>query len=295
MDDIGIATCTDINGHKAAVRDVLQVALDHDLYFKPEKCTFHAPSMDYLGVILEKGVTRMDPVKIAGIDTWPTPKNVTEVRRAVGFFNFYCPFIKGFAHIAQPLHQLTCKDQEWKWGHNEQQAFDKLKKLVTEEPILAHPDLTQQFEVKVDASGYAVGATLVQRKEDGKKHPIGYFSATLNEAQRNYDIYDLELLAIVLAFRNWRPLLAGSPHKVVVYSDHLNLQYWRSPQKISRRVAREVLELSEYNFEIRHIAGKMNGRADALSRRSDYNQGEDDNRDVVVLPDKLFVRANTVE
>src|SRR6266702_1914602 len=295
MDDIGIATRTDMTGHIAAVQDVLQVALDHDLYFKPEKCTFHAPSMDYLGVILEKGVTRMDPVKIAGIDTWPTPKNVTEVRRTVGFFNFYRPFIKGFAHIARPLHRLTRKDQEWKWGHEEQQAFDKLKKLVTEEPVLAHPDLTQQFEVEVDASGYAVGATLVQRKEDGKKHPIGYFSATLNEAQRNYDIYDLELLAIVLAFRNWRPLLAGSPHKVVVYSDHLNLQYWRSPQKISQRVAREVLELSEYNFEICHIAGKMNGRADALSRRLDYDQGEDDNRDVVVLPDKLFVRANMVE
>jgi len=139
--------------------------------------------------------------------------------------------------------------------------------------------------VEVDASGYAVGATLLQRKEDGKKHPIGYFSATLNEAQRNYDIYDLELLAIVHTFRNWQPLLAGSPHKVIVYSDHLNLQYWRSPQKISRRVAREVLELSKYDFEIRHIAGKMNGRADALSRRPDYDQGEDDNRDVVVLPD----------
>ena len=113
--------------------------------------------MDDIGI-----VTRMDPVKIAGIDTWPTPKNVTEVRRAVGFFNFYHPFIKGFAHIARPLHQLTRKNQEWKWGHNEQQAFDKLKKLVTEEPILTHPDLTQQFEVEVDALGYAVGATLVQ-------------------------------------------------------------------------------------------------------------------------------------
>jgi len=119
--------------------------------------------------------------------------------------------------------------------------------------------------------------------------------ATRNEAQRNYDIYDLELLAIVRAFRNWQPLLAGSPHKVIVYSDHLNLQYWRSPQKISRRVTREVLELSEYNFEICHIAGKMNGQADALSRRPDYDQGEDNNHDVVVLPDQLFIRANNIE
>jgi len=63
--------------------------------------------MDYLGVILEKGVTRMDPAKIAGVDTWPIPKNATEVRKALGFFNFYCPFIKDFAFIARPLHKLT--------------------------------------------------------------------------------------------------------------------------------------------------------------------------------------------
>ncbi len=89
MDDIGIATQTNMDGHITAVRDVLMVALEHDLYFKPEKCTFHAPSMDYLGVILEKGVTRMDPVKIAGIKNWPTPKNLTQLRSGLGFFNFY--------------------------------------------------------------------------------------------------------------------------------------------------------------------------------------------------------------
>jgi len=166
-----------------------------------------------------------------------------------------------------------------------------LKKRVTSEPVLVHAKLDDQFELEVDASGYAVGVVLLQRKEDGKKHPIGYYSATLNEAQRNYDIYDLELLAIVMALKNWRPLLAGSPHKIIIYSDHLNLQYWRLPQRISRRVAREVLELSEYDFEIRHLPGRLNGRADALSRRLGYDQGENDNKDVVVLPDCVFVRA----
>jgi len=289
MDDIGIATRTTLADHKRAVHDVLMVAQLHDLYFKPEKCLFHSPSMDYLGVILEKGVTCMDPAKIAGVDTWPVPKTVTEVRRVLGFFNFYRPFIKEFAFIARPLHKLTRKDQEWRWGTEEQNAFDTLKKRVTTEPVLAHAKLDNQFELEVDASGYAVGATLLQRKEDGKKHPIGYYSATLNEAQRNYDIYDLELLAIVMALKNWRPLLAGSPHKIIIYSDHLNLQYWKMPQKISRRVAREVLELVEYDFEIRHLPGRLNGRADALSRRPGYDQGENDNKDVVVLPDHVFV------
>ena len=81
-------------------------------------------------------------------------------------------------------------------------TFDTLKTRVTTEPILAHPDLTEQFELEVDASGFAVGAVLLQKKEDGKRHPIGYYSSTLNEAERNYDIYDLELLAIVKALKH---------------------------------------------------------------------------------------------
>ena len=199
MDDIGIATCMTMDDHIATVMDILTVAHEHDLYFKPEKCTFHAPSMDYLGVILEKGVTCMDPAKIAGMDTWLIPKNVTEVWKILGFLNFYCPFIWGFAQIARPLHKLTCKDEEWHWGQEEQDVFDTLKGRVTAELVLAHAMLDDQFELEVDTSGYAVGAVLLQQKEDNKKHPIGYYSAMLNEAQWNYDIYDLELLAIVMA------------------------------------------------------------------------------------------------
>ncbi len=136
---------------------------------------------------------------------------------------------------------MTHKNQEWQWGKDEQDVFDQLKARVTAEPVLAHANLRDQFELEVDASGYVVGAILLQQKEDGKKHPIGYYSATLNEAQRNYNIYDLELLAIVMALKNWRPLLAGSLHKIIIYSDHLNLQYWKMPQRILQRVAREVL------------------------------------------------------
>ncbi len=162
MDDISIATRTNLVDHQCAVHNILKVVQLHDLYFKPKKCLFHASSMDYLGVILEKGVTRMDPAKIAGVDMWPVPQTTTEVRKALGFFNFYCPFIKDFAFIARPLHKLTRKDQEWHWGPEEQNAFDKLKQRVTLEPVLAHTKLDDQFELEVDASGYAVGAVLLQ-------------------------------------------------------------------------------------------------------------------------------------
>src|SRR6266702_5402961 len=114
------------------------------------------------GVILEKGVTCMDPAKIAGVDMWLVPQNVTKVQKALGFFNFYHPFIKDFALFTKPLHKLTQKDQEWHWGPEEQEAFNALKKHVTMELVLAHAKLDEQFKLEVDASGYTVGAVLLQ-------------------------------------------------------------------------------------------------------------------------------------
>jgi hypothetical protein len=294
MDDIAIATTGTMQDHIDAVHNVLRVAEQHDLYFKLSKCTFHASSIDYLGVIIEKGMTHMDPVKIAGIKNWPTPVKVKDIRSFLGFCNFYRPFIRGFAHLAQPLNELTRKDTEWTWESRHQKVFKELKTRVTTELVLAHPILTDPFELEVDASGFAMGAVLLQKKEDSKKHPIAYYSKTLSAAERNYDVYNLELLTIVNALDHWRPYLAGSPHKIIIYSDHQNLLYWKERHKISRRVAREVLMLSEYNFEIRHIKGIANRRADALSRRPDYDQGQDDNQDVTVLPEQVFVRAMEV-
>src|SRR5258708_20628879 len=294
MDDIIIGMGSTMEDHKAVVHDVLALLEEHGLYLKPEKCIFPSSSVNYLGVILEKGVTRMDPVKISGIKDWPTPTKVRDVRSFLGFCNFYHAFIRGFTHLARPLNKLTRKDTEWQCGDEEQKAFDTLKTRVTSKPILTQPDLAEKFTLKVDASGFTVGAVLLQRKADNKLHPVGYYSATLNEAERNYDIYDLELLAIVKALRHWRSYLARSHHKIKVLSDHINLQYWRQPQKISRRVAREVLELSEYDLEIHHIKGKANGQADALSQRLDYDQGEHDNEGVTVLPKELFIHTATL-
>jgi hypothetical protein len=236
MDDIGIATRTNLLEHTNTVKDVLKVAMKYDLYFKPKKCTFHSPSLDYLGIILEKGVTHMDPIKISGIKDWPTPTKVKDIQSFLRFCNFYRLFIRGFASIAKSLNEFTKKMVEWTWGPTQQKVFDMLKHRVTSELVLAHPVLQDQFELEVNASGFAVGAMLLQKKKDGKQHPVGYYSATLNVAEQNYDIYNLKLLAIVKALHHWRPLLAGSPHKIKVFSNHMNLKYWKEPQKISRHV-----------------------------------------------------------
>ena len=141
-----------------AVHDMLDLLAKHDLFIKLSKCHFHVASVNYLGVILEKGVTCMNPVNFSGIKDWPTPTKVKDIHSFLGFCNFYHQFIHGFAHLAHPLNLLTCKNATWQWGLQEQTTFEDLKKHVTSEPILAQPDLTTQFMLEVNVSGYAVGA-----------------------------------------------------------------------------------------------------------------------------------------
>jgi len=144
-------------------------------------------------------------------------------------------------------------------------AFEALKKAVAKEPVLLFPQLTKPFEMEVDASAIAIGAVLNQKGEDNKIHPVAYYSESFLATECNYNVYDRELLAIVKALRQWRTYLVRSPHSITIYTNHSNLQYWKEPQKINRRVAQEFQELSEYNFALKHIPGMTNTRADALS------------------------------
>ena len=290
-DNILIAMSALLQDHRDTTHDVLDLVQEHDLFLKKKKCQWEVDSIDYLGLILEKGVTHMDPTKVEGIKTWPRPAKVKDVHSFLGFCNFYQPFIPSFSKITKPLSELTHKDIPFTWEDKHEAMFNTLQDLVTSEPVLRQPQLDKLFKVEVDASGFTLSGILLQRQEDGKKHPIGYYSATLNKAQRNYNIYELEFLAIAECLKHWRPYLAGSPHTIIVHTDHTNLTYWHQPQKISRCITRQVLELEEYNIKLQHVPGKNNGRTDALSRRLDYDQGTMDNQNVTVLPDKLFIRA----
>ena len=110
----------------------------------------------------------MDPVKISAIKDWLVPDKVKDVCSFLGFCNFYRTFIRGFVSIARPLNALTRKDTTWHWTDEHRKAFKDLKARVSSEPILAHPELGKQFELQVDTSGFAIGAVLLQKKEDGK-------------------------------------------------------------------------------------------------------------------------------
>ena len=136
--------------------------------------------------------------------------------------------------------------------------------------MLIHPDPFKPFVVEADASNYAIGAVLSQRDESGDLHPVAFHSRLLKGPEINYPILDKELLAVKVAFEVWRHHLEGARCIVEVLSDHKNLEYFRTAKVESQRHARWSLFFDRFQFLINYVAGKDNGRADALSRRPDY-------------------------
>jgi len=247
--------------HRRITRRVMELLRKNNLFLKPEKCEFKKTEVEYLGVIISQDSVKMDPVKVAGVTEWPIPSNRKEVQSFLGFTNFYHRFIQGFPHLARPLFDLTWKDTEWRWGAEEQSAFDSLKEQITTALILALPDNSRPFWIEADSSDFATGAVLSQQSpEDNKWHPVAFLSKSLSPVERNYEIHDKEMLAIVRALEEWRHFVEGVEHRYEIWTDHKNLQYFMTAKKLNRRQARWSLLLARFNFIMHHHPGKSMGR-----------------------------------
>ncbi|QRV77028.1 Retrotransposable element Tf2 protein [Ceratobasidium sp. AG-Ba] len=268
MDDILIFSEKE-EDHAKHVKEVLKILRENNLYAKLSKCEFFVKRVIFLGlVITPKGIS-MEEVKIKAIMEWGAPRKIKEVQALLGFVNFYRRFIAEFSKIARPLHDLTKKDTRFEWNQECQQAFKEIKKRVSQDPVLIHPDPDKPFILETDASGIAIGAILSQRGKDGYLHPVAYLSKSYNDAQRNYDTANKELLAIVESLKHWRIYLEGTILPVTVFTDHRNLERWKNAEIFNRRHARWHMELASFNFEIHYRPGKMSNKPDALEGLSD--------------------------
>ena len=202
--------------------------MENDLYLKPKKCKFCKEKIEWLGMVIQEGKITMDLRKLKGIQDWLAPTMVKQVRGFLGFGNFYQRFIRGFSEIAQPLNKLLKKDRKFEWTAECQQAFDDLKTRITSEPMLVMPDQTKLFQIECDVSKYALGAILTQLDSNGDRHPCAFISKTFSPTERNYEIYDQELLAIIRALRSGGITFKGHPTPRLF---SLTIKTWR----ISRR------------------------------------------------------------
>ncbi|GJR27128.1 reverse transcriptase domain-containing protein [Tanacetum coccineum] len=250
---------------------------DTNLSLNWEKSHFMVKEGIVLGHKISKSGLEVDRAKVEVIAKLPHPTSVKGVRSFLGHAGFYRRFIQDFSKIARPMTHLLEKETPFVFSEECVDSFNTLKRKLTEAPILIAPDWDLPFELMCDASDFAIGAVLGQRKN---KHfqPIHYASKTMNEAQTHYTTTEKELLAVVYAFEKFRSYLVMS--KSIVYTDHSAIKYLFAKKDAKARLMRWILLLQEFDIEIRDKKGAENLAADHLSRLENPHQDKLENKEI---------------
>ncbi|XP_043199138.1 uncharacterized protein LOC122368890, partial [Amphibalanus amphitrite] len=229
---------------------VFKRLLDVGLKLNPKKCNLFQRQVKYLGhVVSHKGISA-DPDKSRAVEEWPVPRDQHQLRSFLGLCTYYRRFVRDFALIAAPLHQLTKKGQRFEWSDKCQEAFIKLKQHLVTAPILAYPNATDSFVLDTDASGCSIGGVLSQM-QDGKEHVIAYFSRSLSSAERNYCVTRRELLGIVDSMKHFHHYLYGK--HFVMRTDHAALQWLKSLKEPEGQLARWIARADQMDaMELLH-------------------------------------------
>jgi hypothetical protein len=247
--------------HTAHLKTVLQILALHQLYAKMSKCVFATSEVEYLGHIISGEGVKTDPKKIAAMVDWPIPKSLKALRGFLGLTGYYRKFIKGYGQIASPLTSLLKKDA-FLWSEKAEKAFEELKAAVSQPPVLALPDFSKTFVIECDASGFGMGAVLMQ---DGR--PLAYYSQALKGKNLFLSTYEKELLALVLSVKKWRPYLFATIF--TIKTDQQSLKHILEQRVGTPMQQKWISKLLGYHFVVEYKQGKENKVADALSRKED--------------------------
>ena len=268
VDDI-IVRSDDMKSHLSTLRELFKRFRAAGVRLKKPKCNFADEKVKFLGFIVGKDGRAVDKERIRAVVDMPIPTSVTELRCWIGMVRFYDRFVPGLSGMADPLHQLLKKDQEWTWGPEQQKAVQQIKECLTTAPVLQHYDPARELVLATDAGPNGLGACLAHRDENGQEHPIAYASRSLSKAERNYSQIDKEATAIVFGVTKFETFLWA--RKWILVTDHKPLQAIFGPKNafpalVTARLHRYAVKLMPYNFQVEFREGKRNGNADCLSR-----------------------------
>ena len=236
----------------------------YNLRLNPSKCVFGLRQVKLLGYVVSQSGLSADPDKVAAIDRLQPPKTVAEVRTFLGMTGYYRTCIKNYAHIAEPLVQLTRKNIKFVWTDSQQQAFNSLKAALMSDTVMAHPDPEKPYLLYTDACDYAIGAILCQVDAQGIERPVVYLSKQLSQQQRKWATIEKEAYAVVYALGQLRPYLWCAEYRT--FTDHKPLTCLFTKSMNNTKIQRWAIMLSEYNCKVEYHKGKLNVRADMLSR-----------------------------
>jgi hypothetical protein len=268
LDDTIIFSQT-FNDHLHHLREIFNRIKQARLKLNIEKCNFWMQRLPFLGHIITPNGIAPDPQKIEAVQKIQPPKNTTQLRSFLGLVGYYRQFIRNFSGIAKSLNQLLQKDEPYQWNSSRQEAFEELKNRLIAAPVLVYPDFGKLFILATDASYIGFGATLSQLDSNKKEHPIAYASKSLRKEEINYGATELECAAVVWAIEHFHKYLGAT--KFLLVTDHYALKWLRTAEP-KGRIARWILKLQPYDFEIIHKPGRIHSNVDALSRLidSDY-------------------------
>ena len=267
LDDILISGKT-AEDHLNNLRRLLKRLNDRGLRCRIQKCVFAQDSVTYLGHTISRDGISKGP-KADAVTKMPAPSNVSQLRSFLGSVQFYNKFLPDLSTISEPLYHLTEKHTKWKWEEPQQDAFQKLKQMLTNNTVLAHFDPSCPVGISCDASESGVGAVLFHRYKDNSERPIANASKTLTDAQKRYPQIQKEALSIMFALKKYHQFLYGRPF--ILVTDHKPLISMFGPNTATlmlaaNRLARWSLMLSQYDYTIEYRSTKQHGNADALSR-----------------------------
>ena len=263
FDDIVVYTTGTLEQHLKDVETVFAKLRNAHLTAKVSKCHFAMTEINFVGHVVSKGTIKPDPEKLKAIQDYPEPKDVTQLKSFLGLSNYYRRFINGFSKISIPLYALTKKGVDYNWTAIQQDAFDQLKKKLTEAPCLYPPDFSKPFVLQTDASDKGIGGVLTQEFPDGE-HPIGYVSRQYLPAETRYSPTEQEALAVVYTIGQFEHYLVDRHFTVV--TDHSAHVWLPTKKSQNKRLARWAIMLSQFNYSVQYRKGKDNANADALSR-----------------------------
>lgn len=248
LDDV-VVLGNSLTEHVKNIVTILPKLYKAKLNINEEKSEFLKTRIQYLGHLVDENGIHTDPENVRAISDMSEPNNVTELRRFTGMISWYRRFISDCSTISQPLNKLLRKKQRWEWGREQANAFSILKEKLVSAPVLVAPDFSRPFVLQTDASNAGLGAVLTQHLSN-QDVVIAYTSRALNKSEINNSTTKKECLAVVWAIAKFRYYLEG--YTFTVITDHQSLRWLQTIESPAGRIARWVVYLQQFDFEIKY-------------------------------------------
>ena len=263
IDDI-IVFSRDFDDHVQRLQEVFDRLRGANLKLHVKKCCLFQRKVAFLGHVLSEAGIEVQDDKVAAVRNWPTPRNLSELRSFLGLCSYYRRFVPNFADVAAPLHALQRKQVDFVWTEKQEIAFNRLKERLITSPVLGMPTDEGTYQLDCDASDVGLGAVLSQ-KQGASEVVIAYASRALSKPECNYDVTRRELLAIVFGLKTYKQYLLG--RRFVIRTDHAALLWLRKTPEPMPQLARWLVFIEQFDFDVQHRPGHRHGNADSLSRK----------------------------